>query len=331
MAKDPYAAAKYFFFIINAVLRTLFGITVTKDQVHAHMGLLGVLAGYFGVVEAQGRGSLHVHMLIWLQDTPNCQDMHTFLKSSRFRERISRYIQKNIQAHVDGLDEATLQSMPRETQLAYSRPPDPDSESWEDEFADRLRRVVRSQQVHTCTKATCLRYNKHGRLVCKRRAPWELSDVELIDDRGRWKPRRTHPFINNFCPAVSVTLCCNNDIKLITNGADTKDAMWYSTMYQSKKQSRSHNISALMARAFLYHETHNKAFDNIIEQNRLLVFRCQHAINREMEMSAPQVIAYLMGWGDHISSHRYVPLYWSSIEGRLLSTFKELRQRNDDR
>ncbi len=55
--------------------------------------------------------------------------------------------------------------------------------------------------------------------------------------------------MNNFNPWLSVALCCNNDIKLLTNGADTKDTMWYSTMYQSKKQGRNYNVSALMAEA----------------------------------------------------------------------------------
>jgi len=290
------------------------------------MGLLGRIASYFGVVEAQGRGSLHVHMLIWLDDTPNCNDMQSLLQSNAaFRSRIQEYIRENIRAHVDGLDEETMKNMGRESQLAYSRPPDPDSENWENEYSDRLQQVVRSQQVHTCSKASCLRYNKYGRLICKRHAPWELSDTEVIDAGGRWKARRTVPFINNFCPSISVTLCCNNDIKLITNGADTKDAMWYSTMYQSKKQCKNHNISALMAQSFLYHETHKNTSETIIEQNRLLIFRCQHAINREMEMSGPQVVAYLMGWGDCICSHRYVPLYWSSVQSRLLSVFEGLR------
>ncbi|KAF8119740.1 hypothetical protein EV363DRAFT_1195605 [Boletus edulis] len=219
--------------------------------------------------------------------------------------------------------------MPRETQLAYSRPPDPDGNNWENEFNDRLRRVVRSQQIHTCTRLTCLRYNQHGQLSCKRRAPWQLSEVEDIDLYGIYKPHRTNPFINSFCPAVSVSICCNNDIQLLTNGQDAKHVMWYSTGYQSKKQGKNFNVSALIATSFLYHESHGDPVGSIQDRNRLLIFRCQHAINREMEMSAPQVISYLMKWGDHICSHHYVPLYWSSLRGQLLSVYEELRNRRD--
>jgi len=328
IASDPYGAAKYFFFIIKTVLQTLFGIEVTKDRVRTTMGILGRISTYFGVVEAQGRGTLHVHMLIWLEDAPNSNEMHEFLKTEEFQDRIRAYIKQNIRAHVDGLDEEMMKSTPRETQLAYSRPPDPDAANWAAEFADKEKRVVRSQQVHTCTKSTCLRYNKHGKLVCKRRAPWELSGTEYIDEKGNWKPKRTHPYVNNYCPAISVALCCNNDIKLLTNGVDTKHALWYSTDYQTKKQNKNHNVSALMAKSLLYHEEHSDHLESVLERNRLLIFRCQHSINREMELSGQQVVAYLMGWGDRICSHHYVPLYWSIVKRCLLVTFPELRPKN---
>ncbi|KAF8443784.1 hypothetical protein L210DRAFT_3396194 [Boletus edulis BED1] len=216
--------------------------------------------------------------------------------------------------------------MPREAQIAYSHPPNPDDEDWDDKFKDRLQRVVRSQQLHTCTRNTCLRYDKHGQLTCKCRAPWELSDEVQLDCEGQYKPLWKNRFMNNFCPAISFTLSCNNDIKLLLNGSDTKDCMWYCTTYQSKKQGKSFNLSALMAKSLLYHETHSGHLDDIHDRNRVLIFRCQHTLNREMEFSAPQVISYLMHWGDKICSHRYVPLYWSSLQVRLQANFPELQK-----
>ncbi|KAG2132150.1 uncharacterized protein EDB93DRAFT_1094070 [Suillus bovinus] len=253
--------------------------------------------------------------------------MHEFLKTEEFRDHIRAYIKQNIRAHVDGLDEETVRTTPHESKLGYSCPPNPDGADWEAECADKERRVVRSQQVHTCTKSTCLHYNKHGRLVCKRRAPWELSDTEYIDENRNWKPKRTHPYINNYCPAISVSLCCNNDIKLLTNGVDMKHASWYLTDYQTKKQNKNNNVSALMAQSLMYHEQHSDHLESVLDRNRLLLFRCQHALNHEMELSGQQVMAYLMGWGDHICSHRYVSLYWSGLRRSLLATFPGLQSK----
>ncbi|KAH7926341.1 hypothetical protein BV22DRAFT_1009279 [Leucogyrophana mollusca] len=325
IARDPYAAAKYFFFIIHAVLRTLFQIEVKNNRVHSKMGILGVVSAYFGVIEAQGRGSLHNHMMIWLRHSPNMVDLPTLLQSEEFRGRMCNYIRHNIRAHLDGLDEEEIAKMRRETQLPYHRPPDPDSQHWKDEMSALERRVVRAQQVHVCTRASCLRFNVHGKLACKRRAPWELSDSEYVDEFGKWKPKRTYGFINNYCPAISTTLCCNNDMKLITNGRDTKDTAWYTTDYQTKKQNKNNNVSAVMAQSLAYHGEHSNHSQTLLDRNRLLLFRCQHSINREMELSGPQVVSYLMGWGDTFCSHHYVPLYWSSVKAELLRAFPGLK------
>ena len=167
VAHNPYAALKYFFFVINTVLSTLFGITVSKDHVSTEPGILGHVLGYFGVVEAQGHSTLHVHMLLWLEDAPNAEEMHTLLETEQFRQWIRNFIRHNIKAHVDGLDDEMIKLMPREAQLAYSHPPNPDDDKWIENFLDKLRQVVRSQQIHTCTRMTCLHFNKHGRLTCK--------------------------------------------------------------------------------------------------------------------------------------------------------------------
>lgn len=61
------------------------------------------------------------------------------------------------------------------------------------------------------------------------------------------------------------------------------------------------------------------------EQQRLLLFRVVHAINREQELAAPMVISYLMGWGDVKRSHHYVPVYWSSFARAIQHAFPSLR------
>jgi hypothetical protein len=319
IAGDPYAAAKFFNFIVHTVLCTLFGINATRERVYSHTGLLGRrLSGYFGVVEAQGRGMLHLHILLWLMNAPNADEMRELLKTEAFRERVVAYIRQNIRSHLDNFSEEDIRAMPREADLAYSQPLDPHSSTWEKDTTDLERRLVRSQQVHTCKKDVCLRLGKKGKWICKHRAPWELSEDDVIDEKGRWKSKRTYGFINGYCPAVSLTLKCNNDIKLLTNGEDTKDAAWYQTAYQTKKQSKTFNMSALLAKTLMYHTQQSAYLDDIRERNRLLVFRCFQTINRENELSGPQVIMYLKGWGDVIRAHNYTPIYWSALATRLL-------------
>ena len=323
VAKDAFAATRFFNYIIHTTLETLFGIHVTRDRVWSEMGVLGCLSGYFGVVEAQGRGTLHLHIFLWLFGAPNADEMHTLLKTEEFRQKIVAYIRENIRAHLDAFGEEEIKSSKRESDIGYSRPPNPNDPNWEENMKKFEYRVVRSQQIHKCTKNTCL-VNKSGRQVCKRRAPWPLSDDDSIDENGNWNAKRTYGYLNTYCPPISVTLRCNNDIQLITNGRDTKNVVWYETGYQTKKQGKSFNISALFAKALLYHTNHSAYLSDILEQNRLLIYRCFLSINVGAELSDQQVISYLMGWGDTFCSHHYVPFYWASLGRYIIKAFPHL-------
>ncbi|KAG2335735.1 hypothetical protein BDR05DRAFT_978910 [Suillus weaverae] len=57
IANDPYAAANFFHFIIQAILEELMGISVSKSKnghIMRHKGIFGTVEGYIGTVEAQG-------------------------------------------------------------------------------------------------------------------------------------------------------------------------------------------------------------------------------------------------------------------------------------
>ncbi|KIO09446.1 hypothetical protein M404DRAFT_21969 [Pisolithus tinctorius Marx 270] len=253
IAVNPYAAAQYFHFIIDTILETLFGICQSGNRTISDVGMLGHVMGYFGVMEAQGRGMLHVHMLLWLMNTPNANEMQALLQQDSFRDTIRDYIHTNIRAHLDDLTEHNLKKMARDTQLAYSRPHDPHTPGWREQNHDFERHL------------------------------------------------------------------CNNDLKINTNGADTKDVAFYITAYATKKQKKSHNLSVLMASALPYH-INNPKYDDVHERNRLLIYHCINVINCEAELSAPQVVSYLMGYGDTFTSHNYASLYM----GLLFSTIKGL-------
>ena len=321
VAKDPYAATMFFHYIIKTMMETLFAIQVTRDRVYSHMGILGKLAAYFGVLEAQGRGSLHIHMILWLTNAPNADEMKDLLQSEDFRDNVVQYIKDNIRAHLDLFGESNIKQMIPLPTLAYSRPPDPKSSTWKEDFQAAEHQIVRSQQVHTCSRNTCLVLDRYSKLVCKRGAPWPLCDEDSIDEDGRWSMKRTYGFINGYNPSISVYMRCNNDIKLLTNGKETKDAAWYFTQYSTKKQGINFNRSALLAKAYLNNEVRNKDIQDLQKKNRLLLFRCFQSLNRQMEYSSQQVVSYLLDQGDVLRSHQYVHFYWSSLANYLSKAY----------
>ncbi len=328
IATDPYAAAKFFNFIITAILETLFGIEVTKYQVRNRTGIFGRVSAYYGLTETQGRGCLHLHMLVWLEDAPTADEMTARLKSTEFREKVVVFIKTNLRAYLPGLESSeSVKAIPREKGLAYNRPPNPNDVDFPQRLADFELRLARSEQIHTCHPRRCLVQDKHGQIVCKRRAPFHVSEVDEIDEKGTWHPKRLHAYVNGWIPAILVNVRCNNDGKLLTNGEDTKNVTMYSTLYAAKKQGRNYNVSAVMAKGYAYHlqrlqQADNTAYlDDVRDIQRLLLFRLVHSLNREQELAATLVMLYLSGLGDLFRSHHYSPIYWFTFSRFLWKEF----------
>ena len=70
------------------------------------------------------------------------------------------------------------------------------------------------------------------------RAPWPLSAENSVDEQDNWKVEHTYGYVNNYHPDLLVMLQCNHDIKLLTNGEDTRNLMWYISNYATKGQKK---------------------------------------------------------------------------------------------
>ncbi|KIK29098.1 hypothetical protein PISMIDRAFT_6979 [Pisolithus microcarpus 441] len=136
IAADPYAAAKFFHFMIRSIIQTLFGIRATPHQILRTKGIFGTINAYFGVVESQGRGSLHLHMLVWLKNVPSMEEIEHLLMQADFRDRARTFIASNIRGYMPGLESAdSIRHIRNEVDVAFSRPPQPGSGDYEDQVA----------------------------------------------------------------------------------------------------------------------------------------------------------------------------------------------------
>jgi hypothetical protein len=325
MANDPFASSAFFNFLIRTTLETLFGVRVSRLRVESGIGIFGLVNGYFGVIEAQGRGSLHIHFLIWLKNAPNADEMVELLNQAHFREKIANFVEYNIRTHLDGFDEEYVIKSNREPHVSYSRPPNPRDPNWDTERNVVERKLARAHQIHVCKTTTCLQKNAQGKLVCKRRAPWPLMEKTIVHASGILDMRRSYGFLNGYSPAILTCLQCNNDLKVVIYGKDTKNIGRYLTNYQSKDPSKTYNMSALLGSALKYHHTHSPPMESLREKNRLLIYRCFNVLNRQAELSGPQVISYLMNWGDHFTSHQFVSVYWGQVANTLKRAYPSLQ------
>ena len=157
IADDPYAAAKFFHFMIATILETLLGVKVTPAQVKSGVGVFGRVTAYFGVIKSQGRGTLHLHLLVWLKHAPSSDKMSALLKTEEFRARVIAFIRANIHAYAPGFeDEESVKKLPHDNEVSYSRPPAPGSTDYDTLLASSEVLIARMEQIHTCKPRRCL-------------------------------------------------------------------------------------------------------------------------------------------------------------------------------
>jgi hypothetical protein len=201
VAEDPYSSAKYFHFIVKCVLEILFGIRKsTNGRIDRKEGICGKIQNYVGTVEAQGRGTLHLHMLLWLSDAPNAKDMKAALKSEQFRNKLVSFIKTSIRASLGEMTHEEITGMAKTPGVSYSRPSDPRTASI-NEGDENEKKLVRALQYHKCSLAACLQIIK-GQMICKRRAPFKMSNTDWVKENGEWGPKRLCAFLNSWNPTI---------------------------------------------------------------------------------------------------------------------------------
>ena len=326
VAGDLFASALFFHTIINAVIHYLLGIQGydRHQTLRRKKGIFSTVSAFVGTVEAQGQGTLHLHMLLWLEGAVTTSKMKELLSTEHFRDRITNFLAANISGDIANLDGPSILSLPKDKTAAFSRPVDPRLADYETSAHAAEIATARMVQVHQCTHA-CLRIIK-GRWRCKRRAPFALADAPWINDRGDWGIKRRYGYVNGFCPSLLQAVRCNHDLKLVTNGEETKKIAWYFTNYETKILLHSTNTSALLAKTFRYHRVAESYTSDLHLLNKRLIQRCANTLTREREIGAPEVVSYLMGWGDRFISHHFETIYWFSVISMLKKCYPILTQ-----
>lgn len=82
IATNPVATGRYFNVLISSILNCLI-----------EGGILGPIKAYFGTVESQGRGSLHLHILLWLDHDLSPAHLKEAVKDEQFRKDLLTYLE----------------------------------------------------------------------------------------------------------------------------------------------------------------------------------------------------------------------------------------------
>lgn len=104
------------------------------------------------------------------------------------------------------------------------------------------------------------------------------------------------------------------DIKFVGSSVSAKAILYYITDYITKSQLKTHVAYAALELAVSKLGEYDPTDDDIIFCGKCLLQRCAYAMISHQELSAPQVISYLMGYDDHFTSHKFTCFHWRTAE-----------------
>ena len=88
----------------NEMINAFFDIILRPVQ--RRPGLFGECVAYFGMVEVQDRGTLHLHLLIWIKGNPNPQVLRDRMQVNKtFCDKVLQWLEETIHCKLPGQTE----------------------------------------------------------------------------------------------------------------------------------------------------------------------------------------------------------------------------------
>ncbi|KAM4058295.1 PIF1-like helicase [Hirsutella rhossiliensis] len=208
---DPMSAAVFFHREIKLFFEHY--VDVGDESVFGHVG------AYYGAVETNERGALHLHGLLWLKGNARLGEALAGAggEQAAYRERIIRYVDSVFSEELDAEGHHAVQA--ERSITAHMSSWLDDVERLTDAFDEEANFCAGATQVHTHS-ATC--------------APWRLVERTALTADGVLEIRRTHSMVNRWNKAMAVGLRHNHDISFIATQRKTMALIYYITNYATK-------------------------------------------------------------------------------------------------
>jgi hypothetical protein len=241
-SENPVSLSQFFYILIRNILGKLF-----KGDNKDKGGIFGPLAAYYGMVEAQNRGTLHIHLMLWIKGAPTPDVLFEKLSADpTFQASLFSYLNSIIK---NDLDDYQHQTSETETQSYIPVTYAPCLQDCSPcKLSKFLNEAIPEYQTHahcpSCfknprTKGRC-RYRKPDKVTEQNHFDFETGDIHL---------KRSHPMINAFNPYLTAVANCNTDISFLFRCKSVTAIIHYITMYITKSDDQVDNFYALMAAA----------------------------------------------------------------------------------
>ena len=222
---NPVAVAQFFEATCAAVFDELL-----HDRVSG-TGLLRPVSTYFGTVETNGRGMLHLHCLIWLKGFYHLAAFRTRLISEpQYKRQMVKYLDHIVNCSIqpDGLM-LDISSEAPPANLAET------NQQFNDKLAADSNAVAAKCQMHSTThNATCFKYGAAATKKCRFNFPRPIVERTRISDLGVIEICRNNRWVNSWNTALTSLIRLNHDITFIPSTIKALALVRYITNYATK-------------------------------------------------------------------------------------------------
>ena len=364
IARNPVAGARFFHFMIEMFIRHVLGVGSN------HRGLYGETSGYYGTVEQQGRLTLHLHMLLWIQGchTPDETRSKILNPESEFRLKLIEYLEsahagdfllkdrsevERDVAHAAAQDNGyrdpteTLPEPPPSESLCHDTPMNDCDQctslkSWWSKFEATVNDLLLKSNIHKCSTNR----NKDGSQnkarpykgcldniwgKCKARFPRPLfSRTEVDVETGSIDMRKKESWLNTFTYVVTYLFRCNTDITSLRSGTAIKGVLLYVSNYVTKPALKTHVIFETVRSMFLRNSEVIASSDSRKDKARKLMTKIVNSLSAKLEIGSPMASMYLLGNPDHYTNFNFAPFYWQSFVREARSPWERTHVLRDE-
>jgi helitron helicase-like protein/PIF1-like helicase len=296
---NPVAVAQFFHHICVGLFDALLAAGKGK------MGILGEVSNYFGVVETNGRGMLHLHTLVWLAGNLEFFTLRDRLQCDPvFASKMIRYISSIIRCSIDAF------TGDHDNVVALTQAPSARGTENDRAFAIRLHQdadsVACRRQMHSeAHNPTCFKYAKEGSRVCRFNFPRPLVPETHVNSHGVIEVERNNQWVTPWNPTLSSVLRSNHDINFVPTLTMAFSAVYYMTNYATKHDVSQYQLilsAAILKRAL---EDAKAAADPSETQLRIrrldmdkFALQSFNRLSNDREISGPQAASSLLGLPD---------------------------------
>ncbi|EMD34449.1 hypothetical protein CERSUDRAFT_22039, partial [Gelatoporia subvermispora B] len=270
---------------------------------------------------------LHCHMVVWVEGGLNPSELRERVlgdNSAEFQARLFSFLDDTISTSVPDPPSDWHPPDPSRkcAHLCVTRGIDPTGSDDVDAGCRQmnLHELVAACQRHVHSN-TCYKYWKGAGHLKKCRFDLDAANVRAkssVDpDSGNICLRCLDGLVNNFNETIIKAMRCNMDIKFIGTGQDAKAVLMYITDYIAKTPSKAHVSYAALKVTFKKLSQFDTRLEDMAQWAHRTLQRAAFAMIAQQELSAQQVMSYLLDFEDYFVSHSFNELYWTGFEHYL--------------